>query len=177
MNRSIFIIRHGEKPPDGKPGIDDVGGPNEHSLIAVGWERAKALPRLFAGAVAWFPQPTQLIVPDHHGPDPEPKYRTYQTLMPLADLIGLSIEPREPHEAKLAEELAEATAGVTLVSWAHEYIPKLAEHIPTDGVTTPRSWPDHRFDVVWVFEATGKGTYAFSQVPQMLLPGDKESTI
>ena len=172
MNRFIFIIRHGEKPPEGKPGVDDVGGPNEHSLVPVGWERAKALPRLFAGPLARFPQPTQLIVPDHHGPDPETKYRTYQTLMPLADLLGLSIEPREPHEAKLAEELAEATTGVTLVSWDHKDIPKLAGDIPTDGTAIPR-WPDDRYDVVWVFEASGKGKYAFSQVPQMLLPGDK----
>jgi broad specificity phosphatase PhoE len=177
MDRFIFIIRHGEKPSEGKPGVDDVGGPNEHSLTPVGWDRAKALPRLFAGPLAWFPQPTELIVPDHHGPDPETKYRPYQTLMPLADLLGLPIEPREPHEGKLATELAEANTGVTLVSWAHEDIPKLAEHIPTDGEKPPESWPDDRYDLVWVFEATAPGTYAFSQVPEMLLPGDKESTI
>jgi hypothetical protein len=174
MDRFIFIIRHGEKPPDGKPGVDHVGGPNEHSLTPVGWERAKALPRLFAGPVAWFPEPTQLIVPDHKGPFPEAKYRTYQTLMPLAKLLGLCIEVHESDEKELGKGLAGATSGVTLVSWDHEKIPKLAKRIGSGG---PDHWPDDRYDLVWVFEQSAAGTYAFSQVPQMLLPGDKESTI
>jgi len=118
--RSIFIIRHGEKPPDGQSGLDVFGNGNRHSLIPRGWHRAAALETLFAPSRGPLPSglviPTQLIAPDYDAPmpnidetsqasqrsgsniEPEAKppgsnieHRTSQTILPLARLTGLSI--------------------------------------------------------------------------------------
>ena len=50
----IYIIRHGEKPPDRPPkhpaahsGVDFRGHQNEHSLLPRGWQRSGALAALF----------------------------------------------------------------------------------------------------------------------------------
>jgi hypothetical protein len=41
----------------------------------------------------------------------------------------------------------------------------------------PATWPGERFDMVYVFTADGPGSYAFSQVPQLVLPGDDSAPI
>jgi hypothetical protein len=178
MDRSILIIRHGEKPPDGKPGVDAGGNANDHSLVPIGWARAKALPTLFTGAIAWFPQPTQLIAPAY-GQKHDPVERTHETIAPLAGQLGLQIQTpfEKGYETDLGKQVAAATSGVTLICWEHKHIPAIANAIILNDPQIPASWPGDRFDVVWVFEATAPGTYAFTQVPEMLLPGDQETTI
>jgi hypothetical protein len=176
-DRCIFIIRHAEKPPEGMKGIDAAGELNEHSLIPIGKQRAEALTTLFTGDHAWFHEPTELIVAAHDGDEPEHNYRPYQTLVPLAERIKRSIAPTKEDDETLAERLSKAAGGMTLISWAHEDIPALAKKIPTPDAKIPRCWPDDRFDLVWVFERTGRGKFAFSQVPQMLLPGDRYTPI
>ena len=116
--RSIFIIRHGEKPPDGQNGLTcsatATGFPDPR-----GWHRAAALETLFAPSRGPLPSglviPTQLIAPDYDAPMPNidetsqasqrsgstssPRRsrqgRTLstgvQTILPLARLTGLSI--------------------------------------------------------------------------------------
>jgi len=38
----------------------------------------------------------------------------------------------------------------------------------------PQTWPDDRFDLVWVFEpAPTPGGFRLHQVPQLLLAGDR----
>jgi broad specificity phosphatase PhoE len=178
MNRSIFIIRHGEKPSPGH-GVDAAGEHDKHSLVPLGWQRAGALATLFAGTRAAFPEPTQLIAP-RYAKHPS-RERTHQTITPLAALLGLEIKsPYEKgREKKLAGKVAEATSGVTLICWEHDHIPAIAENIPTPpGTVIPASWPGARFDVVWCFARdTASGLYEFSQVPQMLLHGDCDTPI
>ncbi|GAA4103011.1 hypothetical protein GCM10022284_47870 [Streptomyces hundungensis] len=48
---TIMIIRHGEKPSSGDPGFDEAGKQDKKSLTRQGWERSRALPRLFAHTV------------------------------------------------------------------------------------------------------------------------------
>ena len=44
--------------------------------------------------------------------------------------------------------------------------------------SVPAEWPGDRFDIVWVFDYDQRtGTYAFSQIPQNLLPGDQNNTL
>jgi hypothetical protein len=38
-------------------------------------------------------------------------------------------------------------------------------------VELPSSWPEERYDIVWVFERDERA-WSFSQVPQLLLAGD-----
>jgi hypothetical protein len=45
------------------------------------------------------------------------------------------------------------------------------------GTVIPRSWPDDRYDVIWTFTLTADATYAFGQVPQLLLSGDAATVI
>jgi broad specificity phosphatase PhoE len=178
MNRSIFIIRHGEKPPPGH-GVDAGGKQDEHSLVPLGWQRAGALATLFAGKRAAFPEPTELIAPKYA--KDASRERTHQTITPLAALLGVEIESpyKEGKEKKLAGKVAAATSGVTLICWEHDHLPAIAANIPTPpGTAIPASWPGKRFDVVWCFALdSDSGVYEFSQVPQMLLHGDRDTPI
>jgi hypothetical protein len=52
------------------------------------------------------------------------------------------------------------------------------EPILENATTCPQSWPDDRFDLVWIFDRRpGSGGSDFDQVPQMLLAGDNNSVI
>jgi hypothetical protein len=175
--RTIFVIRHGEKPDSPPPhGVDADGDHDGHSLTPRGWQRAGALVTLFAPRDeplrAGLKTPTQLIAPDYAQKAADE--RTHQTIQPLADLVGLSIEcgVSEGHEKELGETLAAVHTGVTLVCWEHTAIPTIATSICPGGAI-PSKWPGHRFDVVWSFTLDpGAGTYAFTQIPQLLLAGD-----
>ncbi|MET5116116.1 hypothetical protein AAHH79_38605, partial [Burkholderia pseudomallei] len=71
-----------------------------------------------------------------------------------------------------------ASKGCVLIAWQHEDIHAIADALPLGKQTVPQKWPDDRFDSVWVFDLdTGSGTYRFSQVPEMLLKGDRNSVI
>lgn len=180
--RVIFVIRHGEKPPLLPPpsGVELDGTHDEHSLLPLGWQRAGALATLFApydghlreGLAA----PDELISPQY--PKGIATHRTYETIYPLSQLVGVAIANPYPEgaEARLAQTLAAATKGVTLVCWEHHAIQKIAENIMPD--TTFPKWPADRFDVVWSFvRVSSSPGYVFSQVPQMLLAGDRDTAI
>lgn len=104
--RTIYIIRHGEKPTDPNPGssdpttgIDVNGDPYTSSLTPVGWQRAGALSTLFApyqvqDARAWVEMPTEMFSPSYSD-DPTSgcsTHRTNETIFPLSQLIGLTID-------------------------------------------------------------------------------------
>jgi hypothetical protein len=56
----VMVIRHGEKPGGVNPGIDGNGQPDDSSLTATGWDRARRLVDLFA-PVSGPPRPGQLL--------------------------------------------------------------------------------------------------------------------
>ena len=59
--------------------------------------------------------------------------------------------------------------------WEHSRIPEIAAHIPVaTGVVVPRVWPGDRFDLIWSFTLAAGDTaqYAFTVLPELLLPGD-----
>jgi hypothetical protein len=183
--QQIYVIRHGEKPPDlppGQPtapagppfGVDIDGNQNPHSLLPRGWQRSGALTVLFDPAVgapqAGLRTPTVLYSPSYGNPDKTQAHRTYQTIAGLAGRLGLKIQSPLPEgqEAALAEAMMGASgAEVVLICWEHHHIPALGQAIPTvDGTTIPTAWPGDRFDLVWTFardHATGR--YLFGQTP------------
>ncbi len=67
--------------------------------------------------------------------------------------------------------------GVVLISWEHKRIHTIANAILGDATTAPQTWPDDRFDVVWIFDRDASGTYTFDQRPQLLLAGDRPEVI
>ena len=181
---TIMIIRHAEKPIAGvaAQGVNADGVPDPESLTPRGWQRAGALVALFSGKSAGatgsvLPIPTHLFASQVgvHSSSQRPR----QTLQPLGDRLGLTIDDRF-----LKEELAQlahgvlAIEGVVLISWEHHLIPSLANMLIGDTTTAPQVWPDDRFDVVWLIESrVGDRPAVFRQIPQVLLAGDRASTI
>jgi hypothetical protein len=175
----IMIVRHAEKPADPPPpqGIDINGNADPESLIPQGWQRAGALATLFAPSRGPLQAP-ELAVPQYlfaagvgkhsHSERPE------QTITPTAQKLGLSIDTTclKGDEAAVARAAMEC-GGVALIAWEHQDIPTIANAIVGNDTTVPQQWPGPRFDLVWVFDLDAStGTYAFSQVPQLLLAGD-----
>jgi hypothetical protein len=195
----IYIIRHGEKPaePDGRGkhqpdpgpphGIDFHGRKDEHSLLPRGWQRSGALAALF-GPAAGSPRgglrtPGTLLAPFYGDQARTAGHRSFQTIQGLADLLGLAIAtPYEVgHESRLAASVLESCSGVVLICWEHDHIPVLAGAFPAaPGPDIPGKWPGHRFDVIWALtrqRGPAPPAYAFSQIPQQLLPGDAGTVI
>ena len=180
-SRQIMLIRHGEKPsPDGTVlGVTMDGTASPDELSVRGWQRAGALVRFFAPADGvnrpglqkpefLFAQGTAQHVTSVRAP---------HTLGPLAALLGtaISTEFAKGQEEQLAAALR-ASTGPALVAWEHRALCVLANFLMGDDKHTPQAWPDDCFDVVWVFDANGSG-WAFSQVPQRLLAGDRTEPI
>jgi hypothetical protein len=174
----IAIIRHGEKPPPIPPphGIDEKGIPHAHSLTVRGWQRAGALVNFFC--VPLDPTvrcPTRLYSPPRHGTDGD-HGRPNETILPLAAKLNLAVDTTyvlDEEKALAARVLA--AGGVVLIAWEHKRIRKIANAIVGREIA-PR-WPDDRFDLVWVLDLQPDGGYAFRQVPQLLLSGDRRDVI
>ena len=178
--QSIFLIRHAEKPESPTDtGVDVTGAPNPACLTAQGWQRAAGLATLFdtAGGTNCpdLAVPTRLYSPNY--PHHNANHRTYETLLPLSQRLGLTINTpcAEGQEAELAASILATDAGVSLVCWEHSRIPDIAAHIPVlTDVVVPPMWPGDRFDVIWHFTlaAGSNATYYFTALPELLLPGD-----
>jgi hypothetical protein len=181
---TIMVIRHAEKPTgSGSPdGVTPEGKKDSKSLTVQGWTRAGALIGLFAARDTTggpvrprpaLPRPGSVYAAD---PDGESK-RPAQTVTPLAAVLGGTPDTgyAKGQEAELAAALL-AASGVVLVAWEHESIPAVIAHLGPVTPAPPASWPDDRFDVVWILTRHGDG-WTFSQAPQLLLAGDLATTI
>jgi hypothetical protein len=197
----VYLIRHGEKPADpalvspgqaspaaGPPfGVDLGGNQNPHSLLPRGWQRSGALTALFDPATgplqAGLQTPSALLSPSYGSAEKTAEHRTYQTIQPLSDRLGLAIvsDYAEGDEPQLAANAVSQYSGVVLICWEHHRIPSLATALPTvAGTVIPAAWPSDRFDVIWTFTlapGASPAQYTFSQIPQQLLSGDAPTTI
>lgn len=185
MPTVIMLIRHAEKPlGDGPPhGVTVDGVRDKESLTTRGWQRAGALAGLFGPREnALFARPS-ILIPTHLfaskvGANSSSR-RPLQTLQPLADRLGLSVDTRflKQQHAELIDAIR-TLDGVVLVSWEHQLLPAMAARIVGGAVHVPSAWPDDRYDLVWIFEpgATGRG-FGFRQAGQMLLAGDRVEAI
>lgn len=102
-----------------------------------------------------------------------------QTIMPLGKKIGLPVNTDylKSQEVGLVKKVL-ACDGVVLICWDHHHIPTIANQILDDSTTAPQSWPDERFDLVWVFDFNSTlGKYSFTQVTQCLLAGDLSAIV
>lgn len=177
----IMLIRHAEKPTDHTKGVSPDGGVDADDLSVLGWQRAGALIGLFDPPAGKGCR-TGLAVPHHlfaagvgkHSSSLRPEH----TLAPLSAKLVIETDTQylKGDERKAASAAVEV-GGVVLIAWEHNNIPALAEAIFPGG-PFPAVWPDPRFDVVWVFDRTDTGPgWVFSQVPQLLLAGDRSSVI
>ncbi len=174
----IMIIRHAEKPVGTITGINASGVADSSSLIPQGWQRAGALVPLFNASTGPLPVPNYLFAPNLFGSGTSE--RPFETITPLAAKLGITINaaPSADKPGQYAStdyaamvSVALGCPGVVLVAWEHEDIPPMA-NILLGNSTAPQTWPSARFDVVWIFDLNpATNTYAFSQVPQLLLQG------
>jgi hypothetical protein len=188
---AVYIIRHGEKPQDLEPkhppahsGVDFRGKQNEHSLPPRGWQRSGALAALFdpthGPLRAGLRVPRMLISPSYGNPGKTADHRTHQTIRGLSDRLGVEIRTdfAKGQEPQLAAAVLDSGVSTVLICWEHSHIPVLASALPlASGTVIPKPWPADRYDVIWTFTLTSDATYAFGQVPQLLLSGDAATVI
>ena len=175
----IMLIRHGEKPDGGLPGVDAAGNEDDSSLTEVGWQRAHLLVDLFDPAQgaprAGLARPAAIyaagVTDDGEG------QRTRETVAPLADRLGIPVNTDygRGQEKKLVDRVVDER-GPVLISWQHGGITEIADAFPAVAPEPPSEWPDDRFDVIWTFTRTADGWH-FAQVPEDLLPGDSPEPI
>jgi hypothetical protein len=103
--------------------------------------------------------------------------RAQHTLAPLAEFLGKPVNTDfvKGAEAALADAVR-GLSGVVLIAWEHHAICALANALMQSDRDTPQSWPDDRFDMVWVFDKAGAG-WQFTQLAQRLLPGDRTDVL
>ena len=174
-----MVIRHAEKPLSDPPpyGVTLKGERESESLTVRGWQRAGALVTLFSPANTSFQDPSLAEPRFLYASTPTRRNgsrRPIETITPLAEKLAIRINSNYPklEPDKMLEEVF-LCAGVVLICWQHELIPKIANHILANKTTAPQDWPEDRFDLVWVFDRNVvTGHYSFKQVPQNLLMGD-----
>ncbi|TWE09309.1 hypothetical protein [Rudaeicoccus suwonensis] len=180
---TVMIVRHAEKPEGGGApyGVTAQGDVDAESLTVTGWSRAGALVGLFDpfdvnGPIeprAGLQRPERLVAAD----PADGSARPVETLTPLSERLQISIESSWPKKSAATVAAAlRSSRGATLVAWQHQDIPAIAEALGRSEPAVPSKWPGDRFDVVWVFRRRGSG-WVFSQVPQLLLAGDRDTTI
>jgi hypothetical protein len=98
-------------------------------------------------------------------------------LLPLASLLEAELN-RDYYEGQEKELVQKAIAaqGTVLIAWKHNNMQVIANAILGNKTSAPQYWPLDRFDLVWVFDKRGD-TWTFTQVPQLLLAGDRPEVI
>jgi hypothetical protein len=94
--------------------------------------------------------------------------------LPLATALGLTInhDYAKSDDASLFEAL-QAASGAAVLCWVHDPIPGVARKIAGDLPGIPAKWAGKRYDLVWILDRNETG-WSFSQVGQLLLPGDSK---
>ena len=70
-----------------------------------------------------------------------------------------------------------ASEDPVLISWQHEALPTIAGLIRGGADGVPPSWPGHVYDFVWVLDLQPSGAWSFTQVPELIMPGDSDKPI
>jgi hypothetical protein len=179
MQKKILVIRHAEKPDKDAEvhGVAADGSHDKDELAIPGWQRSGALVRFFNPLGDHFPHPG-IARPDAifaaAASGHVTSLRSQHTVEALAKSLGkhISMKFTKGEEKELLKEVV-AVDGVALIAWEHKAILDLANLILGDDKSSPQNWPGARYDLVWVFDHDPQANHwKFSQVPQLLLPGD-----
>ncbi len=135
----IMVIRHAEKTTPNISGVQETGDSSAHALIVRGWQRAGALPCLFAPARGTLQDPL-LATPnfifasapsDDSDLNNTKSRRPEETVTPLAQLLKLTINLNfSKGEEKQMVAAALASPGTVLIAWQHETMATIANTIP-----------------------------------------------
>ena len=179
MAKKIMIIRHGEKPDKKQAvkGVSQAGVKSKQELSPRGWQRSGALVRFFNPLNSDLCSHPALARPDMIiAEDPKghiKSERPLHTVLALAQSLHKKVFRRYTKGQEQAlVKFVTAQPGVVLISWEHSAIIDIANLLLGNSRSCPQKWRGKRFDLVWVFERKKSG-WKFTQVPQLLLPGDK----
>lgn len=176
----IIVIRHARKPTH-KPkqtGIRQDGTSDPESLTVRGWQHAGALAAIFAGpepggADGFTARPDIIFAAGAEKKKvriggKEVKVgshsrRPIQTVTPLA--AALKLAPVTTHtkgeERALVDDVL-SRSGTVLVCWQHQNIAAIGNLIVGNDTTVPQSWPENRYDLLYLFDRTDHG-WSFRQ--------------
>jgi hypothetical protein len=179
---TLLIIRHAEKPGEfwPGPGLTVNGVPDGKSLVIRGWQRAGSWSALFGAGLGGLDYPAPSVIyaanPNATTGD-EPSQRPYETVVPLAARLGLTLDTT--YAVGQEDQLANAVVGQTgavLVAWEHKAIARALLPAIANGQSLPdmpTKWDGTRFDVVLRFDRTSpEAPWSFCQLCPCLLSGD-----
>jgi hypothetical protein len=132
--QTVVIIRHGEKPPNGK------------NLNCQGLNRSLKLPAVLYSK---FGIPGSIYVPSLDNNISTGHARMFQTVVPLVAKYNLKINSKyaETDTAALAKEI-KSKKGFVLVVWKHSIIPSIVRALGIQGFS--RNWDDNDYDSIWI---------------------------
>jgi hypothetical protein len=169
----IIVIRHAQKPTH-KPkriGIREDGTADPESLTVRGWQHAGALAAVLAGSGpglegALVARPNVIFaagigkkkvrIDDKDVEVGSHSRRPLQTVTPLAEALNLvPVTTHTKGEERALVEDALARPGTVLICWQHQNIAAIGNLIVGDKTTVPQSWPEDRYDLIYVFDRAG----------------------
>jgi hypothetical protein len=176
----IIIIRHAQKPTR-KPkhdGIREDGTPDPESLIVRGWQHACALASIFfvagGGPIDARMTRPNVIFAAGEGKKKQTiggkkvtvgshSRRPLETVTPMARRLDLTpvITFTKGEEPLLVKDVLTRT-GTVLICWQHQDIATIGNLIVGNDTTVPQTWPENRYDLIWVFDRVGD-TWSFRQ--------------
>lgn len=165
MPAEIIIIRHGEKPKEGK------------ELNERGWERARELVPFFQNdsRVTRFGQPVAIYAM-RPGSD-----RPVETVTPLAQQLGLTIIQKFKKEEVqgLVDEIRHTPdfdGKMVLICWEHDVILDIVRELGIGSPPAPSEWPGGVFNWAFIVDFVKNETPKFQQINQNL-PIDKDTIV
>ncbi|GKZ20686.1 hypothetical protein AbraIFM66951_005414 [Aspergillus brasiliensis] len=154
---TVYLIRHGEKPPD----------PEDSGLNADGFKRAECLREVFGVGSPY--EIGHVMAPKinkrktwriSRGCSPKTNVytggypggqhrRSYETVLPVATDLDLSVDTscKRNHVNCVAKRIRKFKGtGNILISWRHG---KMREIVQALGYEDPPDYPEDRFDLIW----------------------------
>ncbi|KAH7413052.1 putative phosphoglycerate mutase family protein [Cadophora sp. MPI-SDFR-AT-0126] len=132
--RTVYLIRHGEKPADGGNG-----------LTAQGMERAQCLRAVFGTSSEYDISYIIAEQPKSSGK----RIRPLMTVQPLANDLGLTVDTTcDRDDADCVADLVDGynSPGNILICWEHDNLSDIVEAM---GSKSPPSYPDDAFNLIW----------------------------
>ena len=82
--------------------------------------------------------------------------RPLQTVTPLAEALKLApVTTHTKGEEQALVDDALGRPGTILICWQHENIAAIGNLIVGNNTTVPQSWPEDRYDLIYVFDRAG----------------------
>ncbi|KIJ25481.1 hypothetical protein M422DRAFT_70226 [Sphaerobolus stellatus SS14] len=136
INNTIYLIRHGEKPPN-----DGIG------LSSRGQERAECVADIFGS----FSEFNVGYILAQEPKDDGHRRRPVDTVTPLAEDLGLMVDTtcdRDDPQCVVdaVMNFASHSSADILICWEHKALRDILKAL---GVAKPMRYPHHRFDLIY----------------------------